>query len=177
MHMSAFQVKRFVPLGIAALLLAIAPPALTQGVENTSNAFSSALAQGNNSFKLRSQHQADTGGAVSAIRAKTNSRSQPEFGGTYDKLTAAQRKLVDEWFARYKERTGKNLNPANAYSLVSVSIRTTFEGITNALANTTLTGKREIISVMPSIWWNPWIRSTAKSRARAAIHSSACMWL
>jgi hypothetical protein len=28
-----------------------------------------------------------------------------EFGGTYDKLRPEQQKLVDDWFARYNQRT------------------------------------------------------------------------
>lgn len=139
--MPACRVKRFLPLGITALLFAIAPTAMTQGIENTSTASSSASAQRDTSSKLQSQHEPDIGGEGSVARARTSSGSQPQFGGTFEKLTLAQRKLVDVWFARYKERTGRSLDPANAYGLVSVSIRTTFEGITNALAHTSLTDK------------------------------------
>jgi len=114
---------------------------MTQGIENTSTASSSASAQRDTSSKLQSQHEPDIGGEGSVARARTSSGSQPQFGGTFEKLTLAQRKLVDVWFARYKERTGRSLDPANAYGLVSVSIRTTFEGITNALAHTSLTDK------------------------------------
>jgi len=71
--------------------------------------------------------------------------SRAEFGGTYDKLRPEQQKLVDDWFERYNQRTHKNVRPEPGYNAVPVSVRTTFEAITNALLTTSLTnqsGKR-----------------------------------
>jgi hypothetical protein len=65
-----------------------------------------------------------------------------EFGGTYDKLRPEQRKLVDDWFARYNQRTHKNLSPAAGYNAVPVSVRTTFEAVTHALATSPLINRR-----------------------------------
>ncbi|MEO8727550.1 MAG: hypothetical protein ABI383_15670, partial [Acidobacteriaceae bacterium] len=68
--------------------------------------------------------------------------AQPEFGGTYDRLRPEQRRLVDEWFARYNKRTQKDIAPAEGYDAVPISIRTTFEAVTNALQSTALTDKQ-----------------------------------
>ena len=65
-----------------------------------------------------------------------------EFGGTYDKLRPEQRKLVDDWFGRYNQRTHKNLSPEAGYNGVPVSVRTTFEAVTHALMTSPLTNQR-----------------------------------
>jgi len=65
-----------------------------------------------------------------------------EFGGTYDKLRPEQRKLIDDWFGRYNQRTHKNLSPAGGYNAVPVSVRTTFEAVTHALGTSPLTNRR-----------------------------------
>src|SRR3954453_18462462 len=62
-----------------------------------------------------------------------------EFGGTYERLRPEKRKLVDDWFYRYNQRTHKHLSPEAGYNTVPVSVRTTFEAVTHALMTTRLT--------------------------------------
>ncbi len=80
-----------------------------------------------------------------AARQRTgkHSDSQPEFGGTYDRLRPEQRRLVDDWFARYNKRMQKNIPPEDGYNAVPISIRTTFEAVTHALQTTPLTDKQQ----------------------------------
>jgi hypothetical protein len=79
---------------------------------------------------------------VTAQRTHKQSDMQPEFGGTYDRLRPEQRKLVDDWFARYNKRLRKNIAPDTGYNAVPISIRTTFEAVTHALHTTSLTDKQ-----------------------------------
>ena len=84
-----------------------------------------------------------TSPAVAAIPG-TGKRSDahPVFGGTYDRLRPEQRRLVDDWFVRYKKRIQKNIAPEDGYNAVPISIRTTFEAVTHALQTTPLTDKQ-----------------------------------
>ena len=66
----------------------------------------------------------------------------PSFGGSYEQLRPAQRKLVDDWIEGYNRRTGKNLIPEKSYNAVPISTRTTFEAVTHALLITKLTDKQ-----------------------------------
>jgi len=63
-----------------------------------------------------------------------------EFHGTYEELSPAQKKLIDEWYAEYNEMTHDNSQPTE-YNQFSQSTRTTFEAITHALMTTQLTDK------------------------------------
>jgi hypothetical protein len=63
-----------------------------------------------------------------------------EFHGTYEELSPAQRKLVDEWYAEYNQMTHDNSQPTD-YNQFSMSTRTTFEAVTHALISTPLTDK------------------------------------
>jgi hypothetical protein len=63
----------------------------------------------------------------------------PKFGGTYSTLKPAQRRLVDELYRQYNELTKNNLNPAEDYNELSLSVRTTFEAVTHALMTSKLT--------------------------------------
>jgi hypothetical protein len=74
--------------------------------------------------------------------ARSNSAVAVEFGGTYSRLDPQQRRLVDDWFARYNKRTHRNVSPEEGYNAVPISIRTTFEAVTNALQTTSLTNKQ-----------------------------------
>jgi hypothetical protein len=78
---------------------------------------------------------------ASAPRTDKQGHAQPEFGGTYNRLDSQQRSLVDDWFARYNKRTHRNISPEDGYNAVPISIRTTFEAVTNALQTTSLTSK------------------------------------
>jgi hypothetical protein len=63
-----------------------------------------------------------------------------EFHGTYEELSPAQRKLIDEWYAEYNQMTHDNSQPTD-YNQFSMSTRTTFEAVTHALISTPLTDK------------------------------------
>src|SRR5262245_48583024 len=60
-------------------------------------------------------------------------------GGSYDTLTSAQRRLVDDWVARYGTVTGKAALPAEMYDSLALSTKTTFNAVTHALSFTPLT--------------------------------------
>src|SRR5215472_3762244 len=63
-----------------------------------------------------------------------------EFHGTYEELNPTQRKLIDEWYAEYNQKTHDNSQPTD-YNKFSMSTRTTFEAVTHALISTPLTDK------------------------------------
>jgi hypothetical protein len=60
-------------------------------------------------------------------------------GGSYDTLTSAQRRLVDDWVARYGTVTGKTALAAEMYDSLALSTKTTFTAVTHALSFTPLT--------------------------------------
>ena len=60
-------------------------------------------------------------------------------GGSYETLTSAQRRLMDDWVARYATVTGKTAVPAELYDGLALSTKTTFNAVTHALSVTALT--------------------------------------
>jgi len=60
-------------------------------------------------------------------------------GGTYGELTDPQRRLVDDWIARYTKATGTQTSPQAIYDGLALSTRTTFNAVTHALSHTQLT--------------------------------------
>ena len=65
--------------------------------------------------------------------------AQVEDGGSYETLTSAQRRLMDDWVARYATVSGEVALPAELYGGLAVSTKTTFNAITHALSMTALT--------------------------------------
>ena len=65
--------------------------------------------------------------------------TEGDVGGSYGTLTSAQRRLVDDWVARFSTATGKATPPAEVYDGLAVSTRTTFNAVTHALSVTPLT--------------------------------------
>jgi hypothetical protein len=59
--------------------------------------------------------------------------------GSYDALTQTQRRLLDDWVARYATATGTAPVPATLYEGLALSTRTTFNAVTHALTHTPLT--------------------------------------
>ena len=59
--------------------------------------------------------------------------------GSYGALTPVQRRLLDDWVARFGAATGKAAVPAELYAGLSLSTKTTFNAITHALSHTSLT--------------------------------------
>jgi hypothetical protein len=79
---------------------------------------------------------------AAAQQARKQDSSQAEFGGTYDRLRPEHRRLIDDWFAQYNKRVRKNIASESGYNAVPISIRTTFEAVTNALQTTSLSDKQ-----------------------------------
>jgi len=63
-----------------------------------------------------------------------------ELHGTYEELSPAQKKLINEWYAEYNQMTHDNAQPTE-YNQFSLSTRTTFEAVTHALMATELTDR------------------------------------
>ena len=60
-------------------------------------------------------------------------------GGRFDTLRPEQQRLIANWVGEYARITGKSLTPAESYDKLSASTRATFEAVTHALLDTTLT--------------------------------------
>lgn len=60
-------------------------------------------------------------------------------GGSYGALTPVQRRLLDDWVARFDTATGKAAVPAALYEGLALSAKTTFNAVTHALSRTSLT--------------------------------------
>ena len=83
--------------------------------------------------------------AASALIGRAQQAAAPpqaaqQFGGVYSGLDARKQRLVDDWVARFSEVTGQKIEPAAFYdSFLKLSVRTTFDAITNALLLSKLT--------------------------------------
>lgn len=74
-----------------------------------------------------------------AAAGSQKAEAPKEFGGDYDRLSSAQRRLVDDVYLRAGEVVGEELDPETSYNQVRLSVRTTFEAVTHALERSTLT--------------------------------------
>ena len=73
---------------------------------------------------------------VSAAGAQSPRR----FGSEYEALASGQQRLVTDWVSRFNEVTGLEPEPAVFYDeFVKLSTKTTFDAVTHALTETTLT--------------------------------------
>ena len=62
------------------------------------------------------------------------------FGGAYTSLEARRQHLVDDWVGRFNAVTGQQVAPGPFYDdLITLSAKTTFDAVTNALMRSTLT--------------------------------------
>lgn len=66
---------------------------------------------------------------------------QHEFGGSFQELRPQQQQLVVEIVRRFNTSTGQSLTPEQTYDNARISVRSTFEAVTQALATTKLTSK------------------------------------
>jgi hypothetical protein len=73
--------------------------------------------------------------------ASGEKKDPPRSGGRFDTLRPEQQRLVTRWVGEYMRITGKSLTPAESYDKMSASTRATFEAVTHALLNTTLTAQ------------------------------------
>jgi len=62
-----------------------------------------------------------------------------EIGKSYSKLLPEQKRLVDDYVNHYNQTTASKLVPQETYDNARLSIRTTFDAVTHALAKTKLT--------------------------------------
>ncbi len=60
-------------------------------------------------------------------------------GGRYEDLSAGQRRLIDDWTARFNAAMGKKVSPLELYEDLALSSKTTFHAVTHALSQTPLT--------------------------------------
>jgi len=72
-------------------------------------------------------------------QAKTQPSSTRRFGESYATLRPQQKKLIDDLVRRYNQTTGSKIVAQQGYDSARVSIRTTFDAVTHALLNATLT--------------------------------------
>jgi hypothetical protein len=66
---------------------------------------------------------------------------QHQFGGSFQELRPQQQQLVVETVRRFNSSTGRSLTPEQTYDSARVSVRSTFEAVTQALITTPLTSK------------------------------------
>lgn len=66
---------------------------------------------------------------------------QRKFGGSFQELRPEQQRLVVDTVTRFNSSTGQSLTPELVYDGARVSVRSTFEAVTQALLNTKLTSK------------------------------------
>jgi hypothetical protein len=69
-----------------------------------------------------------------------STQTDPRLGGNYSSLDTRRQRLVNDWVSRFNTVTGQRAQPAAFYdSHVTLSARTTFDAVTNALMTTQLT--------------------------------------
>lgn len=67
---------------------------------------------------------------------------QRRFGQSYSTLRPEQKRLVDDFVRHYDSATESELTPEQAYDGARISVRTTFDAVTHALATTKLTNEQ-----------------------------------
>ena len=77
---------------------------------------------------------------VSAAQAPA--QQDPVFEGTFETLRAEQRQLVEDWVRRLEAATQQKINPAGLYDTLPLATRTTFNAVTHALMQTSLTDEQ-----------------------------------
>jgi len=67
--------------------------------------------------------------------------AEQSFGSGWEDLAPPQQALLRDWIRRYSEVTGEKVDPLAAFERAPVSVRTTYDAVTNALLTTPLTGE------------------------------------
>lgn len=73
------------------------------------------------------------------IAAQQDTSDRMAFDGNYSQLPPLQKRLVDDWFARFSKAVKKPVNAEEAFEKIPLSTKTTFNAVTHALSRTTLT--------------------------------------
>lgn len=76
---------------------------------------------------------------LSLLAAAAFAQDPGSFVAQYSDLAPEQKHLVDDWSERFSKTINKQTNPADVYTNMSLSAKTTFNAITHALLKTTLT--------------------------------------
>ena len=82
------------------------------------------------------QKQSETQKTAAPQKQTTSTR---EFGKSYETLRPEQKRLVDDYVARYNQTTGSTIVAQEGYDAARVSARTTFDAVTHALIKARLT--------------------------------------
>jgi len=80
---------------------------------------------------------ASLAGVLSAVPAQEDRTL--EIRGSYDSMSPAQRALIDDWFQRFSRVSGREVDVETAWRNVPLSVRSTYDAVTNALQNNELT--------------------------------------
>ena len=113
--------------------------------------------------------------AAAAVRDVPAQQPAPQFGGTYATLDARRQHLVANWVTRFNSVTGQKVEAGAFYNdIVAFSSKTTFEAVTNALMQSSLTDVNgtslgDALSLVDRS-----TRFTERFRVSAAIASSGC---
>jgi hypothetical protein len=67
--------------------------------------------------------------------------AQPNFSGKYNELSPVQQQLVARWSTEFRQIFQRPVDPQTLYEALPLSARTTFEAVTHALSNSTLTSR------------------------------------
>jgi hypothetical protein len=86
-------------------------------------------------------------GALAQNQTETKKTADPqkqaastrEFGKSYETLRPEQKRLVDDYVARYNQTTGSTIVAQQGYDAARVSVRTTFDAVTHALIKAKMT--------------------------------------
>lgn len=77
-------------------------------------------------------------GMLAAVLGQQDGNQVKKFTGSYQDLTSAQTRLINDWVERYAQVTGKDLDPEETFNGLALSFRTTFEAVTHALMTSEL---------------------------------------
>jgi hypothetical protein len=61
--------------------------------------------------------------------------------GSYEEMEPAQARLIDDWFNRFNKIMGESLDPREEFDKLPMSVKTTYQAVTNALITTELTNQ------------------------------------
>ena len=66
---------------------------------------------------------------------------EPTLVGRYEEMEPAQARLIDDWFQRFNKIMGESLDPSEEFDKLPMSVKATYQAVTNALITTELTNE------------------------------------